>query len=832
MTGICKSFGGVRALSEVDFDVRAGEVHGLVGENGAGKSTLIRIAAGTVRADAGQIFVNGQPVQISSPAASRACGIAVVHQEAELFGELSVAENMLLGAGLPRTRAGTIDWKQTYRRASEALARLGEHFDVRQPARQLRIAHRMIAEIAAAIDQQAAILFLDEPSSCLTHREVESLFRQVQRLRELGVAVVFVSHRLEEVKRLSDRITVLRDGQRIWTRPAADVEPAEIISAMVGRRTTHLFESPRRPTATPDPARRCRTPVLSVRHLTDAEGRFVDVSLDVYPGEILGLYGLIGAGRSELAQAIFGMRRIARGRILLDGEPIRPNNPAGAVRAGIAYLPEDRLVQGIFARLSVRLNTVVTVLRRWSWLFTTNAPREAGAVRQALGELDVRYSSTEQAIQTLSGGNQQKVVVARWLLTDPRVLLLDEPTRGVDVAAKAEIHRLIGRLAEAGKAIVLISSELPEVLAVSDRVLVLRAGHLAGRFDPRRDDETAIAAAALPETPTQGEPQAGPMHRARPLLRRLRAFGLTLALLAIVAVMSALRPENFATLDNALHVARSISILTIMALGATLVIASGGIDISVGSLLGLLAALAGKAALAGAPVGGVVVMALLLGAACGAINAAASLAARVHPIVITLAGISIYRGIMLAITGGEDVPRGIGSEASLPETFRAVAEGWWLGVPKLVWYAAAVTVAAGVLLRWTRTGRALLAAGGSPQAAALIGLPQRRLTLLAFAIGGALVGLAALLYAGYQGRVQSNDGEGMELQAIAAAVIGGCAITGGTASASGTALGALLIGLIYNALVLLGISSYWHQLFIGGLILAAVVLDRQLRRIT
>ncbi len=834
MSGISKSFGGVRALTAVDLDVSPGEVHGLVGENGAGKSTLIRIAAGTVQAEAGRILVGGKPVEINSPQASRAHGIAVVHQEAELFGDLTVAENMLLGAGLPRTAFGTIDWKHTYGRAGEAIARLGETIDVRQPARGLSIAHRMIAEIAAAIDQRAAILFLDEPSSCLTQREVEALFEQVRRLRELGVAVVFVSHRLEEVKRLSDRITVLRDGHRVWTKRARDIELPEIVSAMVGRAVARparagLAEDEREAlTGTREAPERV---VLSVRHLTDAAGRFVDVSFEVRAGQIVGLYGLVGAGRTELAQAIFGARRVASGRVVLDGRRVTAASPAQAMRDGIAYLPEDRLVQGTFGRLSVQLNTVVAVLRRWATFMITSPAAEAASTRHVLAQLQARYSGVEQPVQTLSGGNQQKVVVGRWLLTDPRVLLLDEPTRGVDVGAKAEIHRLIEQLAREGKTVLLISSELPEVMAMSDRVLVLREGRLAGQFDPRMDGEETIAAAALPEAAAAPDRKLGRRMLHVRVARLVRELGLFFALLMIVGVMVSLRAESFATVDNVLHVARSISLLAIMALGATLVIGSGGIDISVGSLLGLVAALAAKAALAGWPIGGVVAAAVGLGAACGALNATASLAARVHPIVVTLAGISVYRGVMLAVTNGEDVPRGFGAEACLPETFRAIAEGWWLGVPKLVWYAALVTIATGVCLRSTRTGRSLLAVGGSPRAAALIGLPDRRLKLLAFSVNGALIGLAALLYAGYQGRVQSNDGEGMELQAIAAAVIGGCAITGGTASATGTALGALLIGLIYNALVLLGIPSYWHQLFIGGLILFAVVLDAQLRRI-
>jgi len=656
------------------------------------------------------------------------------------------------------------------------------------------------------------VLFLDEPTSSLTVHEIDNLFAQIRRLRAEGVAIVYVSHRLEEVLAICDRVTVLRDGETIETGPAADFTMDRLVRAMVGRAPDQFF------------ARRAR-PLGGVRFRVSGArgGGFHDVSFEVREGEIMGLYGFVGAGRSELAQALFGIRPLTGGTIELDGVPIALRSPRQAVRQGIAYLPEDRLVQGLFRNHSVRTNASVVRLRELAKAGWIPTARERALVDGIMAGTNVRAASMEQPIVSLSGGNQQKVVFGRWQSTQPRVLLLDEPTRGVDVGAKAEIHRLIDRLASGGTAVVLISSDLPEVMAMSDRVATLSEGRLTGVFDPRDDSEADVAAAAVPRS----LPEAGPAAGADTLamqIARFREGGLLVFIAAIALGMALWKPGQFATANNVLDVLTFAAIPAIMAQGAMLIICAGGIDISVGSMMGLAGAVAALAAASGWPP--LVCLAIAMSLACGlsVMNGGIALIARIHPIIVTLAGLSIYRGTMTLVTGGKEV-------VNLPPAYRALADGTLWGIPRIVYYVAIITVLTHIFLRYTLTGRRVLALGNSRTASRLIGLSHIRLTFCVFAISGLLVGLSAVLHAAYFGKVQANTGAGMELQAIAAAVIGGTNILGGRGSAIGATLGAVLVALLYNVLTLAEISSYWQHFFVGGLILTAVVIDVSLRRL-
>ncbi|NIA14088.1 MAG: ATP-binding cassette domain-containing protein [Nitrospiraceae bacterium] len=815
LSGIRKSFGGVPALRGVQFDVRPGEIHGLVGENGAGKSTLINIATGLLKPDAGEIILQGQRLSLSNTRQAVAHGIAVVHQEADLFAQMSIAENMLLARGLVRGPGGLINWPGTYREADRLVTALGESFNVREPAGGLSVARRMMAEIAAAVSEEARVLFLDEPTSSLTTKETKNLFAQIRRLRDAGVGIVYVSHRLEEVLELSDRVTVMRDGETVETRPTADLTMDTIVSSMVGREVDQIFAK----RSVPIGAVRLR-----VEGVTSASGAFSDLSLEVRSGEIVGLYGFVGAGRSELSQALFGLHPLASGKASIDGKPVAIRSPRQAVAAGLAYLPEDRLVQGIFREHSLRANVSVVRLRDLSTATWIHGNKEKALASRVIGEMNVRAESMEQPIGTLSGGNQQKVVFGRWQSTAPKVLILDEPTRGVDVGAKAEIHKLVCDLAGQGAAVVLISSELPEIMAMSDRVVTLSEGRLTGEFVPATDGEEAIAAAAVPRA--VADDSAAADRRRNPLTRLLqvRELGLLVFILGLSLVMTVLRPEGFANIDNFFDILASAALPAILAQGAMLIICGGGIDISVGSMMGLVAALAALAAKSGAHPAVCLALAIAAGIAFSMLNAGVSLTARIHPIIVTLAGLSIYRGVMRMATGGKEV-------IQLPDAYRAVAVGEIFGIPKIVCYVVAITFLTHVFLRYTLWGRRLLAQGNSENAARLIGLSKTRLTMMAFAYSGALVGLCAVLMPAYYGKVQANTGAGMELKAIAAAVIGGTNILGGRGSAIGTLLGAFLVALLYNVLILLEASSYWQNIFVGGLILLALIVDAALQRL-
>lgn len=816
LNNISKSFGGAPALRGVNFQVRAGEIRALVGENGAGKSTLINIATGVLRADSGAIEVCGKPVHVENPRHAALLGIAVVHQEADLFPQLSVAENMLLSEGLVRGPVGFINWQATQRSAERMVERLGERFDVRAPASDLSVARRMMAEIAAALSRNARVLFLDEPTASLTRKEIDTLFLRLRELRASGVAIVFVSHRLDEVLTLCDRVTVLRDGATVSTGDTSALTIDTIVAAMIGRERQALAPRER------SESNASVAPRLEVQDASDHGGAFRSISLSVRPGEVLGVYGFVGAGRSEFAQALFGMRRLSTGKILLDGKPVTISSPRHAVKAGIAYLPEDRLVQGVFRTHPLRANASVATLPSISAFTWINRRAENALGAKVVHDMRVRAQSIEQPIGALSGGNQQKVVFGRWQATNPKVLLLDEPTRGVDVGAKAEIHALINDMASRGAAVIMISSELPEIMAMSDRVITISAGKITSEFDPRNDSEQAVATAAVPKSGAS-DLIARPLASFGARLSAYREMGLLAITLALCGMMTLLRPQQFANVENLLDVLANAAQPGIMAQGAMLIICAGGIDISVGAVMGLAAAVAGLAALSGVPPFLCVLTACTIGCACSIANAATALIARIHPIIVTLAGISIYRGIMLYALSGREV-------VNLPASYRMLVDGSLFGVPKVCYYVVAATLVTYIVLRYTIVGRRALALGNSESAARLIGISKTRIMLFVFAYSGLLTGIAAVMHGAYYGNVQSGAGEGLELKAIAAAVIGGTNILGGRGSAIGTLLGAFLVALLYNALTLLGISSYWQSLFVGALILGAVVIDTALQR--
>jgi rhamnose transport system ATP-binding protein len=486
---IRKSFAGVHALRGVSFDLQPGEVHALVGENGAGKSTLIRVMTGAETPDGGSLSVDGQAVAHMTPATARLLGIAAIYQQPALFPDLTVAENIAIVLEPPRPFA-RIDWSARRQRAAALLDRLGATLDPDVRAGDLSMPEQQIVEIAKAVGAEARILIMDEPTAALTEADVQSLFNTVRLLRTRGVAIIYISHRLQEVFILADRVTVLRDGHYVGTKPVSETTEDDLVSMMVGRTIDDLF--PKLPTE-------IGKPVLEVRDLWH-QPLTKGVSMTVRAGEIVGLAGLVGSGRSELAQVIFGMMPADSGEILIDGKSVNIKNPGQAMNLGVAYVPEDRGTQGLIRQMKIRENVSLAILRSLVRGAFVDRRSEKSLAERMIGQLSIRAYSTEQVVNKLSGGNQQKVVVSKWLASKPRVLIMDEPTRGVDVGAKAEIHRLISQLAQQGLAILMISSELPEVLGMSDRILVMRGGRIVAEYSREAANQELVVTAMMSES--------------------------------------------------------------------------------------------------------------------------------------------------------------------------------------------------------------------------------------------------------------------------------------------------------------------------------------------
>jgi ribose transport system ATP-binding protein len=473
LRNVSKAFPGVRALDGVSFELRAREVHALVGENGAGKSTMVKILSGVYKPDRGTILYEGQPIQVLDPTHAQSLGINPVHQELHLEPYLSVAENIFLGRQ-PLGRFGLIDNRLMNREAGRLLKGLGVAIDPTALMGSISIAERQIVSIARAVSTDARIMIFDEPTSSLTEREIALLFRTIDRLRAEGMGIIYITHRMDEIFRVCDRVTVFRDGRYVSTKPVAETNLKELIAMMIGREISDLFHH--------KGAACIGEPVLEVRHLVK-RGVLNGISFAVHRGEIVGMAGLVGAGRTELARAIFGDLTLDGGEILIDGRRLRPNHtPREAIAAGIGLVPEDRKEQGLVTGLSVRQNIGMAMMRALSRFGLVSVASERRLAENFVIRLAIRTPSVDQKVMFLSGGNQQRVVIAKWLATKPKVLIVDEPTRGIDVGAKAEIHALLRDLAEQGVTILMISSELPEILSMSDRVLVMHHGRVVGEI--------------------------------------------------------------------------------------------------------------------------------------------------------------------------------------------------------------------------------------------------------------------------------------------------------------------------------------------------------------
>lgn len=481
LKNITKEFPGVKALDDVTINIERGTIHGLVGENGAGKSTLIKVLAGIYRPNKGEIILDGKPCRFNSPIEARRAGISVVHQEIKLAEPLSVAENMFLGN--VQLKNGLVDWKGMRRRAREIVEDLGMDIDINAQVSSLTVAKKQIVEIMHAINNNSRILIMDEPSAVLTDRELEVMFRIVKQLRDKGITIIYISHRLDEIFGLCSNVSVLRDGRHIDTIPVASVDRQGLINMMVGREMGQEY---------PKEVGNVGGTILEVKNLS--RGILRDISFEVKSGEVFGISGLVGAGRTELARAILGIDKPESGEVYVRGKKVHYRTFADAIRDGLGLIPEDRKLQGLVQIMSVKRNTTLVNMKRVLRAGVISSSLEEKLSKEYANKLHVVTPSMETEVQYLSGGNQQKVVIAKWLFQNSEILFLDEPTRGIDVGAKAEIYRLINRMAKEGKTIIMISSEMPELLGLCDRIMVMHEGHKMGELNAAEATQEKIMA--------------------------------------------------------------------------------------------------------------------------------------------------------------------------------------------------------------------------------------------------------------------------------------------------------------------------------------------------
>jgi inositol transport system ATP-binding protein len=485
---ISKSFPGVKALQNVSFDVKRGEVHALMGENGAGKSTLMKIIAGIYKPDTGSIQLNGQQVNIRSEREAMSMGISMIHQELMPIKEMTVADNIFLGREPDfKLFKGVVNKRQLYEKTNELFEQIGIRLNPRLPMKQLSVAETQLVEISKAVSFSSSVMIMDEPTSALTDREVEKLFDLIHMLAAKGVSIIYISHKMDEIFQVADRITILRDGQYIGTSHSKDINKDKLITMMVGRELSDIFLKR---------AHRAGEVCLEVEHLSK-QGQFQDISFQIRKGEILGIAGLMGAGRTELAETLFGLRKADSGEIRIRGEKVTIDSPQTAISKGIALVPEDRKGTGLNLLASVKENLSLPNMSSISTFGFISGGVECKEAEDQINSLKIKASNMNQTVGDLSGGNQQKVVIGKWLIRDPDILILDEPTRGIDIGAKSEIYQLINQLAAGGKAVVMISSEMPEIIGLSDRVIVLCEGRLISEFNKEEISQEKIMASAI-----------------------------------------------------------------------------------------------------------------------------------------------------------------------------------------------------------------------------------------------------------------------------------------------------------------------------------------------
>ena len=808
-----KSFPGVRALVKVNFECRAGEIHGLVGENGAGKSTLMRILAGVHRPDSGRIQINGKGVTLSSPRHAHDLGIAMVYQDTRLVDELDVVQNIWLerepGSAL------FVDRSEMERRSTAILQRLGIQTDLRRRVGELSVGGRQIVEIARALTANPAVLILDEPTSSLDPAESEQLGKILAGLRKAGTGIVFISHRLPEVLEFADRITVMKDGEIVSTLENKGITEVTLVSLMVGRTLSLAF---------PPKTAKTGATRLEVERLS-SPGHFQNVSFSVAAAEIVGLGGIQGNGQREIARALYGLLP-ATGQVRLNGSRISLNSPGRAIRSGIVYVPADRRGEGLFIAHSIRENIAVPHLSTWSNFGVMSNRKEAVAVRETIDRLKIRTPSSEQSVGLLSGGNQQKVVFGRWLLAQPLLYIFEEPTVGVDVGTKLELYRVIRRLADEGAALLVLSSDLIELIGVCDRILVVAHGSIVDSVTAAEATEERIIGSAVRKKRTHASAEESPGkdsgQNTRPvtirevILRRYTGAGLLCVLILVLGAYTTSRSPYFLTERNLGNLVIQITPLALVAMGQMMAILISGIHLSVGPSMSLTTALASYV-IVGEAQGNIaagIALCLIVGVLIGALNASVILYLRIPDLITTLSTFSVVTGLALIVR-----PSPGGKVSEVYSDLVTIRIGWF----PIIGLAVILLAIVGEILQLRgRIGTRLYAIGSNPEAAFVAGIPVRRVRFFAYLFCGLMAALAGLVVAARIGSGDPQAGSQFTLASVTAVVVGGTSIFGGRGTVVGTLLGATLLILMQNSLNQLHVSAYYQYIWTGALMLLAV----------
>ncbi|MBF0277062.1 MAG: ATP-binding cassette domain-containing protein [SAR324 cluster bacterium] len=809
--GISKSFPGVQALKNVSFECKKGEIHALIGENGAGKSTLMKIIEGVFPADEGSIFMDGKPVFFRQPSDSLAHGITMVYQDSNLIEDLDVAQNIWLG----REPGGRFIFnrKKMNHQAQQLVEKLGEKIDARSLVSELSVSEKQIVEIARALSFDSQILILDEPTSTLGASESQRLFDILDHLRRQGTSIIFISHRLPEVLSIADRITVLKDGEIVGTVSSSSTNSDEIVTMMVGRTLDTAF---------PPRAQSFGEKILEVKNLQSSSS-FHNVNFSVRSGEILGIGGIQGNGQQEIVRSLFGLCS-SEGTVTIDGAEADLSSPSKAIQSGVIYVAADRRKEGLFLPHSIRKNISVPHLSKWSHLGFVNRKAEKKSVLEQINALKIRTPSDEKSVGMLSGGNQQKVVFARWYLAKTRVYIFDEPTQGVDVATKLEIYRLIREMAAEGIAVIVLSSDVMELNGLCDRILVVAHGTVVDEVAGADATEERVIGSAvtaesdktqLSETQVR---QTNTLSKTSIFLKRYAPSLLLLALLLVIGGFTANKSPYFLTSRNFASLAILIAPLALAAFGQMLVITLGGIDLSMGPTISMTTAIA-SFTIIGESVFSIVtgvLICLAAGIVVGLLNGILIRVFKISDLVSTLATYSIIYGLALVI---RPTPGGL-----INFDFLDFVEFRWGVVPVVFIITVLLYVGLEFLLLRGTIGTKLYATGSNEYVAFNLGIRVGWVRVGAYIFSGLTASLAGLVVAARIGSGDVQSGLPFTITSITAVVVGGASIFGGRSTAVGTFLGVTLVIFIQNSLNFLHVSAYWQYIWAGGLTLFAVAI--------